>query len=591
MLKKLFTLPNVTLLVALVLSSIAAWFAIVGLVAIFPSKATAIIVMGGAIEVGKVVTTIWLRKYWNQAGAAFKLTLIPMVCILMLLTSMGTFGFLSAAHSEQSAISGDATSKVAIIDEKIKTQRDNIDIARKALSQMDAQVEQVLTRSDSERGAERAVQIRRQQLNERNRIQQEITSAQNVIAKLNEERAPIASEVRKLEAEVGPIKYIAALVYGDNPDANVLEKAVRLVIILLVLVFDPLAIALVLAGNASKKWENEEPLVKTNVEEKVEPSTFPVVDSSRSFEEKSEFDLIFEEMPELSPEDIIMSRRHSDSVVGATPWPTEWNIDEDGEHSFIPQNTYSAEKRESFIPQNLGDFSSNTEDLSLSGAIESDLDYLSKSFDINEHPYLFNVPTNRHPPGIELAGPQVYKEAEPTTVDSVYVTTDGTVSLGSTEEVMDLGISKDNIKDLHEEIMNEFAELFNVPTPTTLVATPDTTDDTVNLNPDQEVVDLQLNKSTVKYLHDEIMNGFGTEFPKITKKGTVFVKVDTYPHKVYKFDGKTWNEIDKSYSDSYIQNVTYLQFLIKKIENGECDVETLTDVEKEYISLYLEAQQ
>jgi len=257
MLKNVLTFSNLTLFTALSLSSVAAWFAIAGLVAIFPAQAIAIIIMGGIIEIAKIVATVWLRKYWHQAGWQFKLLLIPMVVVSMTLTSLGTFGFLSGAHSQQSAVSGDVAAKVAIIDEKIKVQRDNIDIARKSLSQMDAQVEARLSRSDNASGAERAVIIRRQQAQERNALLKEIADAQNVIAKLNEERAPIASQLRKVETEVGPIKYIAALIYGDNPDVNTLERAVRWVIILLVIVFDPLAIALVLAANASKEWDKE----------------------------------------------------------------------------------------------------------------------------------------------------------------------------------------------------------------------------------------------------------------------------------------------------------------------------------------------
>jgi hypothetical protein len=122
---------------------------------------------------------------------------------------------------------------------------------------MDNQVDQRLSRGDSETSAERAVQIRRQQAGERAKLQKDIGEAQSIIATLNEERAPIAAENRKIEAEVGPIKYIAALIYGDTADNNMLEAAVRWVIILLVIVFDPLAIALVLAANASKEWDKE----------------------------------------------------------------------------------------------------------------------------------------------------------------------------------------------------------------------------------------------------------------------------------------------------------------------------------------------
>jgi hypothetical protein len=117
-----------------------------------------------------------------------------------------------------------------------------------------------MSRSSDEKGAERSLQIRRSQQKERTSLLNEIGSAQSKIAKLNEERAPIASELRKVEAEVGPIKYIAALIYGDNPDNNILEKAVRVVIIMIVIVFDPLAVLLLMAESMpirKKEVENE----------------------------------------------------------------------------------------------------------------------------------------------------------------------------------------------------------------------------------------------------------------------------------------------------------------------------------------------
>lgn len=258
MFRKLLTLSNLTLLTALSLSTVAAYYSIIGLTAIFAGAVIPIIVMGSILEIGKITTTVWLRKYWNRCSVLLKIYLVPAVVLLALLTSMGIFGFLSKAHMDQGLVSGDAQAKLALFDEKIKTQRDNIALARKALEQMDAQVDQRLSRSDSENAAERAVAIRRQQQGERTKLQKEIGDAQKEIQKLNEERAPIAAENRKVEAEVGPIKYIAALIYGDSTDQNTLEAAVRWVIILLVVVFDPLAIALVLAANASKEWDNEE---------------------------------------------------------------------------------------------------------------------------------------------------------------------------------------------------------------------------------------------------------------------------------------------------------------------------------------------
>jgi hypothetical protein len=258
LLRKIFSFPTLTLLVALTLSAIAAWYSILGLTAIFAAAVIPIIIMGGSLEVAKVVTTLWLHKYWDRAAWNLKLYLIPAVIALAFLTSMGIFGFLSKAHSDQTLVSGDVGAKVELIDEKIKIARENIAMNQKALEQMNSQVDQLLGRTDDDKGANRAVQVRRQQRAERTRLQNEIAAEQEAIAKLNEEAAPIRAEIRKVEAEVGPIKYIAALIYGDNPDANLLERAVRWVIILIVFVFDPLALTLVLAAQSSYKWLDDD---------------------------------------------------------------------------------------------------------------------------------------------------------------------------------------------------------------------------------------------------------------------------------------------------------------------------------------------
>ena len=239
---------------ALLLSLVAAYYSIMGLTAIFAAATIPVIIMGASLELGKVVATVWLHNNWRRASWLFKTYLIPAVVFLMLLTSMGIFGFLSKAHSDQSLVSGDAQAKIAIYDEKIQTERENIDADRKSLRQMDEAVDQVMARSTTEEGAGRSSSIRKSQQKERSRLAQDIATAQQRIATLNQERAPIAAEVRKVEAEVGPIKYIAALLYGDNPDANILERAVRFVIIMIVLVFDPLALCLILAANKQFEW-------------------------------------------------------------------------------------------------------------------------------------------------------------------------------------------------------------------------------------------------------------------------------------------------------------------------------------------------
>jgi len=265
-LRKVFSFATLTLLVALTLSSIAAWYSIQGLMAIFAAAVVPIMIMGGSLEFAKVVTTVWLHRYWDRAGWKLKLYLVPAVIALAFLTSMGIFGFLSKAHSDQTLVSGDVGAKVAVYDMKIQTAKENIAANRKALTQMDSQVDQLLGRTADDKGANRAVSVRNQQKAERNRLQKEIEADQQAIAKLNDEAAPIRAQVRKVEAEVGPIKYIAALIYGDNPDSNLLERAVRWVIILIVFVFDPLALTLVLAAQSSYEWL-EEDLNKKDEEE------------------------------------------------------------------------------------------------------------------------------------------------------------------------------------------------------------------------------------------------------------------------------------------------------------------------------------
>lgn len=250
-------LSYLMLAVALCLSAVAAFYSIAGLAAIFAAAVVPIVIMGSILEAAKLVVTVWLHEYWDRCRLAMKLYLVPAVFFLMVITSMGIFGFLSKAHLDQAVPTGDVASKVQLIDEKIKTEKDNIEAARKALRQMDDAVDQTMARSNDEKGADKAAGLRRSQARERGVLQNDIAAAQKKIATLNEERAPIASELRKVEAEVGPIKYIAALIYGDNPDANLLEKAVRWVIIILVIVFDPLAIMMLLAFTESRKWEKE----------------------------------------------------------------------------------------------------------------------------------------------------------------------------------------------------------------------------------------------------------------------------------------------------------------------------------------------
>ena len=249
---KSININHLALATALLLSAVAEFYSIIGLTTIFSSAFWPIVILGGSLGLAKVVSVSWLYRNWDDVSKTLKYYLVLAVVVLMFITSMGTFGYLSKAHLDQAVPTGDALSKVSIVEEKIKIQKDNIDAARKAIKQMDEQVDQLLSRTSEGQGAERAVLVRRTQAKEREKLLLDIANAQKEITKLNEEKAPLASELRKITAEVGPIKYIAELIYGEADD-SVIDKAVRWVIILIVAVFDPLAIALLIAANSQLK--------------------------------------------------------------------------------------------------------------------------------------------------------------------------------------------------------------------------------------------------------------------------------------------------------------------------------------------------
>lgn len=255
---------TIALVTGLFISTISAWFSIIGLTTIFPAAFWSIVVMGSSLEIGKIITAAYLYRNWNDMQIVMKYYMTAAVIVLMMITSIGAFGYLSKSHMDQSLVSGSVQGKIAIYDEQIKTEKENIEANRKQLRQMDEAVDQIMGRSTDERGANNATNIRRTQGKDRVRIASEIKESQKNILKLNEDRAPIAAEVRKVESEVGPIKYIAKFMYGDKIDENILEKSVSWIIIMLVLVFDPLALLLIMSATkpqeavvSSTKYDRE----------------------------------------------------------------------------------------------------------------------------------------------------------------------------------------------------------------------------------------------------------------------------------------------------------------------------------------------
>ena len=241
-----------TLLVGLAISVVAAWYSIVGLMAIFAAAKIPIAIMGAVLEVGKLLTASWLYQYWDKTNALLKSYFTIAVVVLMFITSMGIFGFLSKAHMDQTLSVGDNSLLIERIDRKIEREKVKITDAETVVAQLDKTV-QVLIDYDRIRGESGAIAVRESQNEERTTLSNIIDQAYSKIDTLSVEKLELDKEQLELEAEVGPIKYIAAFIYGDELDKTLLERAVRWIIITIIFVFDPLAVLLIVAANMTFK--------------------------------------------------------------------------------------------------------------------------------------------------------------------------------------------------------------------------------------------------------------------------------------------------------------------------------------------------
>ncbi len=233
---------------ALAVSAVAAWFSIVGLMAIFPAAAIPILAMGSALEIAKLVTASFLYRSWEKIRWLMKSYFIFAVIVLSLITSMGIFGFLSKAHIEHDiAAGGNNQLYIENLERQITNQQRLITDSETVIGQLDSTVE-TLIEYDRIRGRNGALAVRESQTEQRNQLNDTINGAIAEIEALSDKLLPLKQEKLSLEVEVGPIKYISQLILGAD-DTDTLDRAVRIVIILLVLVFDPLAILLVVGAN------------------------------------------------------------------------------------------------------------------------------------------------------------------------------------------------------------------------------------------------------------------------------------------------------------------------------------------------------
>jgi hypothetical protein len=225
-----------------------------------------IIAMGSALEVGKLVAASWLYNNWNSdVPRLLKGYLFGAIIVLIFITSLGIFGFLSKAHLDQVKPTSGNNIKIELLDKQINQQNLIIERAEKQISLLDKALEVYIDKEYVTRG----LKERKKQEEERNTLNTAINEASDKIAELTNQKASLSLEQDKIEAEVGPIKYVAELIYGENAQDN-FDKAVRFVILILIFVFDPLAVLLLIAANISlRQWRMKKQLTQSKKQEDI----------------------------------------------------------------------------------------------------------------------------------------------------------------------------------------------------------------------------------------------------------------------------------------------------------------------------------
>ena len=245
----------ITFLSAISISVIAAGYSIIGLATIFAGAYIPIIAMGSALEVGKLVAASWLYNNWHNSlvPKTIKAYLTSAVVVLIFITSMGIFGFLSKAHLDSVQPQANFTIQTELIDKQIANEQKIIDRAQNTLDSLDKALDTYIDMEYVTRG----LKEREKQREEREALQNAITTSTNKISELQIQKSTIELDQQKIEAEIGPLKYIAELIYGDEAKDH-FDEAVRYAIMVLIFVFDPLAVLLLIAANISlRTWKNE----------------------------------------------------------------------------------------------------------------------------------------------------------------------------------------------------------------------------------------------------------------------------------------------------------------------------------------------
>jgi hypothetical protein len=685
-----------TLFSALAISAIAAWYSIIGLTAIFAAALIPIIVMGVALETGKVVTAVWLHRNWQRAKIWMRTYLAFATIVLMFITSMGIFGFLSKAHIEQTAantetvaqiervtseiarnrsvienaddrikrletngVGADANtqaqidkeqeridsaykrvepaiaeqqriidneaglynSELARIDEQMRTlqvyidnneikkaqgmvgtatdgrygsktaqafkdwqarkqeertqllakiensknspksraARDEIKRIRKTVEDQVAQSNILISRLRSQLGKTQATNIDAEVDEQRNRIK--IANAE--IDTLTAKKFELESVNRKLEAEVGPVKYIAEFIYGTDADRNTLEEAVRWVIIVLVLVFDPLAICLILAGTQQIAWGRED------AKRRQENEYLAAIPEPEPDYEQDDGPLTDEQLDEIQ-QSAWMFRQESKNDNGRTVEQpeNEAEVSKDPEPPEEPKENFPVSEADLTQSNDLSEEEKEVEEF-----IEQANNLLEEEIQREETSNLDKIDRFVYPEEIVKNDVALDSNAGFPTItthpsdvsegvadDSTHPDTEGEPKVEPVTA---------SLTEAQQEFIQEVrAVSVNKPSGKVLQTMP-----LFHAEPDNKTV---------------IASGFGSGFPETNlKKGDMFLRTDYLPSKLFRFNGDNWIEISKELSTSYTYDKKYIEYLIEKIKTGEYELEDLSDHEQEQIQEYL----
>jgi hypothetical protein len=644
-----------TLITALTISGVAIYYSVSGLAAIFSAAVIPIIIMGGVLEVSKLVTAVWLHRYWGIATWWLKTYLSIAVLVLMLITSIGIFGFLSKAHDTASGNATEAIATVTRIDGQIAREenrieilgdritgissgtgfdvnssitqqetirdgawdrvQDDIDYAqgqidrlRDQLGVLDAAVNELRIKGVEVIETDAGGTFRRaetetidyvaqadilydQQKEQRDGIREDITSQQRNIDRyresaettiadanreinlirdrstssqdddlnqidewnlqidgiyttidgLKDEKFESEQTVRLVESEVGPIRYIAEFFTGtEDADANLLESAVSWLIMIIIFVFDPLAVLLLIASQYTFELRRKEnPSL-----EKSEPTNDPAPQPLGGFEG-------FDTVP---------------FGVDSSPYShnrqTTQQLEEvENENLYEAMDKDIQETEPETTPIDVYDFS----------ALEPSIEEARQAFESWE---ISNF-EKRLEKEVSAEKDQVVEPvSEPISKDPAFLQ-----KIEDTKQAFKEYYGDNPQEPEPDDLNNTFEKL---------------RDSEYYIDPQGK----QIHENALKSAHPELFlqsdsgarqagTSFGTTFPMIAIKGDIFVRVDQMPNRVYKFEGKSWIEIDKATTDSYTFDEEYIEYIISQIKSGEYDIDLLSDSERIQVETYL----